>query len=434
MYSELEKGRQGLRSWAWMPSVALLAMLVVVVHSDFSRLSARLDARRFVIFSGRPPTADQPLVNALGSEGRIGYFRMDSKYSHDLLPQIGVPKNVRDAGGLILVTNPPPSSEEISWSVDSAEIDEAFALAARSSASAPIVAYAGVFGSLMGLLIVFSGTALRAVLLGAALAAVYKSITQCETCAVAELAGVDASLVGAWTYLALAFVLSPRRELRLLVSAICSMALLWQSSQIFLGMDTCLPCSAIAAANGCVAFSLVWHAARVGALRLSGSIAVLGVGAAVFGGSLVPKQVTNDASMSKRVGAAPPLLAGQALIDLGAPADLKGPATVLIGVSECEPCARAELALSAEPDLNLSILELQRDRPGGIGIATDPQHLVRSTPTILSVDGSGRIVSDFRGWSESAEWRSAVVDQLRQDLRRARGSDEEKYKENTHGH
>ncbi len=289
----------------------------------------------------------------------------------------------------------------------------------RLGESSPVPLIAGVVGMALGFLFAARPQFAAPALAIGALAALSKFATQCPTCEVSKIAGLDAGLIG-FASLALIFVawlVFPGKSTQLASLVVCATGLVWQAFEWWNNPTLCQACSVVGLALGwstvALSGSLV-SSPPTGSRSKSYLWALLAFLIASFGiGSLSPtSQESQFKEPSGRLGYSS-LRGVQTVKDLGLTPPSK-PTAYIVAQHGCPPCH--DLLADIPSELDSSIVYLYIDGhtpdPRKTWRRLDPAFAMVATPTTIVYMDPSKPPQVFEGYSRGARIREEILSTL----------------------
>jgi hypothetical protein len=396
--------------------ICAIGMLAYAACSSIpARVRLHSTGGAFLVVSARPYAQDIQLRSFVEERKRLTYARRNSPYVQKLQGVISLPRE-----DIFLIT----ASEQPSVITGAETIGKVFAdldQVERASDQRQnfIVAFlALILGAILARALLPN---YRYLLLAASMMSFWRYSHTCTTCEPTLIFGVDAALVGTFSFAAAALAnWSQSRQGTLIAVTLASAACIWQAFQLMMGAQACIPCAAILAINGLIIGSGCGELAQASAhsgkelrsrltLRFALVTTALFLMVSVHGSHTALQSGTPSTSLKKR-----PSYVGKKLHEVATALPARTTkALYMFGSPHCDPCVQAKQALSRMVDIEVVTVELVDD-------GQDPEwqglHLpssaveMPSTPTFLLVSSTGDIEKEFFGWSGDSLWREAFLD------------------------
>jgi hypothetical protein len=405
--------------------LVLCLLFAMPTKTLLGRANVFEDNRPYLFLSARSRPTDANLEQLAYENSHIGYFRQDSIFGRAVERQL--PPSLR-ASELVLLR-----ASDYRWATaDMGQIQQRLNLIRQPIQDRTFLPFLLLGGVAFCIGIFFSKMVdrLLPVVFGLlVLVSVYKYSHACLVCPIVQFLGIDAALLGAGAYVTLLTVwLWNPRVAAIAAPTACGAITIWQFANLLGATNLCVPCMLIMFGN-CAVLPLAFFKnsgeSRVGtgwSLRRSISVvgAVLGTSGLVFAhGLLVRPPATRGLVAIKRPGQVH--LVGMTLEQLGVKGRyVRAPGVVMFGMSTCDPCCQARLTLIQQIVVPVQIFELLRpeQRVGTWGAPTVAysEDLFPSTPTLVIVNATGKVVDQFYGWSSDPTWQVAFFHSAKQDL------------------
>lgn len=366
---------------------------------------------RFLVVSSRPHERDAAFRELASQTAVLMYTRADSALARKLAewkePPGPLAVYVERDGKTVSVSS---RTDDLARAVEAASLS----VAAQEMPQVFVGAMAGAF---VGVFLPASPAVLGLLLLGGAGACLLKARLGCLACDRAYFQAVPLEALGSGAYTAGSAIALAGKLARPVVGLAAGTALAVQVAATLASDTACAPCGVVAAVNSALLLCCSGARAKQPAGLGWGWPALAGAaGLACTALALQPRATRGPDDELRH----PTAWKGRLAAELG-PIELpkQGRKLVAVWSRDCEPCRKALERLAQTPDLPADLYRAVR--PGSPASGDDGRTIrlggrLDRTPAFFVVEASGRIVSEYYGWSDSPEWERAFFRAVRADL------------------